>query len=104
MNTKRSTYANESEVNQQDAPALDGIAAREDDLGAEPGTLAQDDVLQPVGAHPVNESPTLDDDQTDEGLTPSEEALVRNVENTQSGEIPDDDVPVFDRAQQAPKI
>ncbi len=101
---KRTTYANESDVNQQDVPALDGITAREDDLGAEPGALDQDDIVKPIGAHPVNEGPNLDDDQNDEGLTPSEEALVRNIENIPSGEAPEEDVPVFDRGEAAPKI
>lgn len=101
---KRSRYANESDVSQQDVPALDGITAREDNLGADPGGLDQDDIVKPIGAHPVHEGPNLDDDQNEEGLTPSEEALVRNVENTPSGEAPEEDVPVFDRGEEAPRI
>jgi hypothetical protein len=98
---KRSRYANEAEVIPQDRPALDSIAGREDDQGAEPGEMNADDVRKPVGARPARgeDHPLdLDDDETVDGLNPEEEAVRRRAEDTPSGETPSDP-PVFDRGQ-----
>jgi hypothetical protein len=98
---ERSRYANESEVLPQDTPALDGITGRENDQGAEPGALNADDVRKPVGARPApheNHALDMDDDETVDGLSPTEEALRRNAEDTPSGETRSD-IPVFDRGE-----
>ena len=49
---KRSEYANQRDVGGATAATLPGPTGREHDQGAEPGTMAAEDVRQPIGAEP----------------------------------------------------
>jgi hypothetical protein len=45
-----STYANSAEVSESDAPVLPGITGRDDNLGADPGSVSALDIAQPIAA------------------------------------------------------
>ena len=49
---KPSGFAKEREVSQSDARVLPGGTGRENNRGAEPGTLAAEDIERPVGGEP----------------------------------------------------
>jgi hypothetical protein len=105
---RSSPYANSAQVSETDAPALPGIAGREDNLGADPASESRLDVEQPVGAVPRStvtgaHQPGTGANETIDGLSGTEEALRRAAED--ETEIDDfEDLPVFDRADAAPKI
>jgi hypothetical protein len=103
-----SSYANTAQIDETDAPALPGIAGREDNLGADPGSDSSLDVYQPVGAVPRIEvtgahQPGTGADETADGLSETEEATRRAAED--ETEVDDfEELPVFDRADAIPKI
>src|SRR5215218_2264571 len=96
-----SPYANSSEVDETDAPALPGIAGREDNLGADPASESSLDIAQPVGAVPRSEvtgahQPGMGANETADGLSGTEEALRSAAED--ETEVDDfEELPVFDR-------
>ena len=105
---RSSSYANTVEVDETDAPALLGIAGREDNLGADPASESTLDIVQPVGAVPRSEvtgahQPGMGADETADGLSETEEAARRAAED--ETEVDDfEELPVFDRADAIPKI
>ena len=105
---KSSAYANGGEVNDADAPALPGIAGREDNLGADPGSESRFDIAPPVGAPPRSEvtgthQPGMGANETVDGLGATEEATRRAAED--ETELDDfEELPFFDRADAMPKL
>jgi hypothetical protein len=103
-----SRYANTAQVNETDAPALPGIAGREDNLGADPASDSSLDVVQPIGAVPRSEvtgahQPGMGANETTDGLSDTEETARRAAE--EETEVDDfEELPVFDRADAIPKI
>jgi hypothetical protein len=100
-----SRFANEGEVADRDVPALDGPAGREDDHGdiAEGAFKdATDDVstARPRGDVTGRHDPGSGANETDDGLSDTEEAVRREAEDEPVG-VPGsgDGVPVFDRAE-----
>jgi hypothetical protein len=72
---------------------------------------AASEINKPIGAEPHNEVTGRHDsgsaaNETVDGLTAAEETLRRAAEDTPSGQEPEaeEDVPVFDRADELPKI
>ena len=107
-NRKLSAYANSAQVDEADIPALPGIAGREDNLGADPGSVSSVDIAQPVGAVPRSQvtgvhQPGMGADETTDGLSDTEEAARRAAEDeTEADDF--EELPVFDRADAIPKI
>jgi len=105
---RSSPYANSGEVNESDAPALPGMTGREDNLGADPASDSRLDIAQPIGAVPRSavtgaHQPGMGANETVDGLSGTEEAARRAAED--ETEVDDfEDLPVFDRADAAPKI
>ena len=103
-----SPYANSAQVDDTAAPALAGIAGREDNLGADPASESRLDIAQPVGAVPRSEvtgvhQPGMGANETPDGLSGTEEAARRAAEDeTEVDEF--EELPVFDRADAIPKI
>jgi len=89
-------------------PALPGITGREDNFGADPASESRLDIAQPVGAVPRStvtgaHQPGMGADETEDGLSGTEEAARRAAEDeTEADDF--EDLPVFDRADAAPKI
>jgi hypothetical protein len=78
---------------------------------AEAGSTAASEIKKPIGAQPRSEVTGHHDagsgaDETLDGLTETEEALRRAAEDIASGQSLDidEDVPVFDRRDELPKI
>lgn len=95
-------------IGKRDAPALESITGREDDQGAEPGALNAVDIRKPVGGVPRSavtgkDQPGMHDDETDEGLTDSEELLRQSAEAAPADRQREKDVPAFDRGHDMPK-
>jgi hypothetical protein len=104
----RSGYANTAEVNDADSALLNGVTGREDNLGADPASDSQLDINQPIGAQPRSQitayhEPGTGAQETEDGLSETEELLRRAVEDeTEADDF--EDLPVFDRADAIPKI
>lgn len=86
-----------------------GETARDDNQGAEPGTLAAIDNTQPIGAIAKSEITARHDagsdaNETIDGLNDTDEIMRRAAEEVtiESGDL--EDVPVFDRGNTLPRI
>jgi hypothetical protein len=105
---QRSGTANTGDVSDADAPLLPGIAGRENDRGADPASIATQDMDQPIGAHPRSEltgrhDPGTGANETIDGLSDTEEMTRQAAED--ETEVDDfENMPVFDRADSIPKI
>jgi hypothetical protein len=100
--------AGHSEVRDEDKPLLDGITAREDELGAEPGNLNADDLSKPVGAQPASartgrHESGMGANETIDGLSGNEENTRRAGED-EAAHTAEEDIPVFDRADLPPRV
>jgi hypothetical protein len=105
---RASRYANSAEVSDADATVLPGITGRDDHLGADPGSDSKLDIDQPIGAQPRStvtgrHEPGMGANETEDGLSDTEETLRRAAED--ETEVDDfEELPVFDRADAIPKI
>ena len=96
----------------EDRVLLESPLGREDDFGADPGTLAEDEIRHPeVGAHPKSEITGRHDEgsganETIDGLDEMQEAVRHATEDLPASERGDDfeKLPVFDRAEAEPKV
>lgn len=102
---QRSEFANEAELTEDELVIVGSDTGREDTQGVTDGDIAADDIKKPIGATQrssvtTRSEPGIRDDETDDGLTDSEEMARHNAENLPTGAPNgnDDDVPVFDRA------
>ena len=106
---KRSShYANRAEISDADSPLLMSPTGREDNQGAEPGSLAQPDVEKPVGAEPRSaitgrHEPGMGANETIDGLSGTEESA-RLAAEDEAVEDEAEDLSVFDLAVAAPRI
>jgi hypothetical protein len=99
-------------VNPEDRALLETPAGRENDSGADPGTLAEDEIRHPeVGAVPMSTITGRHDDgsganETVDGLDEIQEAVRHAAEDVPASERGEnfDDLPVFDRAEAEPKV
>ena len=103
---KQSGYANERAISDGDARTLRGPSGRQDNQGAEPGTLAADDLKQPIGAEPRSAVTGRHDsgsgaNETVDGLSGIEEMTRQAAENIAPRTRYDEprETPVFDRGQ-----
>jgi hypothetical protein len=106
---KRSDYANEREIDSGTARTPPGPAGREQTQGAEPGTLSEDDIRQPIGAEPRSAVTGRHDagsgaNETADGLSSTEEMTRQAAEETALDATDADDeaepeLPIFDRAR-----
>jgi hypothetical protein len=107
---KDSEFANQGELTPNEAVAAESVSEREDSQGAEPGTMAAGDVRKPIGARPESlvsgrHDEGSDANETEDGLTESEEAMRKAVEDLPTGTTDNpDDIPVFDRGDALPRI
>src|SRR2546423_3449193 len=100
-----------AEVAKPDPVLLESPLGRENDFGADPGTLAEDEIRHPeVGAHPKSETTGRHDkgsgaNETVDGLDEIQEAVRHATEDLPASEKGDDfeKLPVFDRAEAEPK-
>jgi hypothetical protein len=106
-----SEFANQGEIPRLDPAENDTVTGREDHFGiTEAGSVAASEIKKPIGAHPRSEVTGAHDsgsgaNETIDGFTDSEEALRQAAEDTPSGQTPvDEDMPVFDRANDLPRI
>ena len=106
-----SEFANEGEISRTDPALGDTPPGREDHLGfAEAAAVAVSEIKRPIGARPRSEitgrhDPGSGANETIDGLTDTEEELRRAAEDTPTGGMdPDEDLPVFDRADAPPRI
>jgi len=100
--------ANSSQVDDTVAPALPGIAGRENNLGASTASESSLDVAQPIGVVPRSQGtgahqPGMGANETADGLSGTEEA-VRSAAEAETDMDELDDLLVFDRADAMPKI
>jgi hypothetical protein len=106
---KRPQDANQGEVNQNDAAVLlETPFGHEDDQGAEPGSIAEDEVRRPAGGRPRSEITGVHDDgaganETEDGLDGYAESARQEAEDVAVGEDRPD-TPVFDRSDAPPKL
>ena len=103
---KQSGYANERTIGEDNAQTLLGPAGRQDNQGAEPGTLAADDLKQPIGAEPRSAVTGRHDsgtgaNETADGLSGTEEMTRQAAEDIAPRTRYDEtrETPVFDRGQ-----
>jgi hypothetical protein len=108
---KNSEFANTAEVSPEDAPTLDSPTGREDHLGMpEAARVAAGEIKKPIGAHPMSEVTGRHDagsgaNETEDGLDSYAEAIRHGAEDIPTGASErDEDIPVFDRADQLPKV
>jgi len=101
---KRSEYANERDIGEATATTLPGPTGREHRQGAEPESIAAQDVAQPTGAEPRStvtgrHDPGSGANETLDGLSGTEEMTRQAAEDI----VPhtrydaDRETPVFDR-------
>src|SRR3954471_5447381 len=98
-------------VNPDDRVLLESPLGRENDFGADPGTLAEDEIRHPeVGAVPMSTITGRHDEgsganETIDGLDEVQEAVRHGAEDLPASEKGDDfkRLPVFDRAEAEPK-
>jgi hypothetical protein len=109
--THPSEFVNQGEIPRIDPAESDTPTGREDHLGlAEASAVAGNEIKKPIGATPRSlvtgaHDPGSGPNETIDGLTDTEEALRRAAEETPSGgEVPEPDVPVFDRAGALPRL
>lgn len=110
----RGSYANEPEIADRDRPLLETPTGRNDDRGLSSRGNAMDaDVRNvPIGAQPRSEITGRrgpgSDEETDAGLSPTEEAVRRAAEDTPTGdgvaEGRQSDLPVFEAPLTSPKV
>jgi hypothetical protein len=99
-------------VNPEERVLLEGPLGRENDSGADPGTLAEEEIRHPeVGAVPMSTITGRHDDgsganETLDGLDEIQEAVRHAAEDVPASERGEDfeDLPVFDRAEAEPKV
>jgi hypothetical protein len=106
--SKRPQYANQGEVNQSDAAVLETPFGHDDDQGAEPGSIAEDEVRRPLGGRPRSEITGVHDDgaganETEDGLDGYAESARQEAEDVAVGENKSN-TPVFDRNGAPPKL
>ena len=90
---------------------LESPLGRENDFGADPGTIAEDEIRHPeVGARPMSTITGRHDEgsganETIDGLDEIQEAVRHATEDLPASEKGDDfkRLPVFDRAEAEPK-
>lgn len=106
----RSPYANSTELGSRDKNLPASGLGRENNHGAEPGSLAEEEVRQSVGAMRRSEITGKHDagsqaNETDDGLDSQTEAVRHAAEDIPTGANERrHDTPVFDRAGAPPKI
>jgi hypothetical protein len=106
----RSPYANSAELSPDEKNLVESGLGRENDEGADPGTLSEEDIRQPVGAMRRSEVTGKHDagsqaNETDDGLDSETEAVRHAAEDTPTGaNEKKKGIPVFDRAGAPPKI
>ena len=101
----------ESRISPSDRVLLESPLGRENDFGADPGTLAEDEIRHPeVGARPMSTITGRHDEgsganETIDGLDEIQEAVRHAAEDIPASEKGDDfkRLPVFDRAEAEPK-
>jgi len=109
---KRSDFANEPEVSERDAPLLVTPQGREPGAhNAVPSVADEEIAAKTPGVVPRSEvTGPVDqggDEETDDGLNASAEAVRRAAEDVPVGEESEkakDCVPVFDRGEAPPKV
>lgn len=107
---QRSGFANEGELREDELAVLGNPVGRDDEQGGEPGTLAAEDVHQPVGAIPKSTITGRHDagsgaNETIDGLDETEEMTRQTAEDVPAGSGDDvDDIPVFDRGDTLPRV
>jgi hypothetical protein len=106
--SKRPQYANQGEVNQSDAAVLETPFGHDDDQGAEPGSIAEDEVRRPLGGRPRSDITGAHDDgaganETEDGLDGYAESARQEAEDVAAGDNRSD-IPVFDRGDAPPKL
>ena len=95
----------------EDRVLLESPLGRENDFGADPGTIAEDEIRHPeVGARPMSTITGRHDEgsganETIDGLDEIQEAVRHAAEDIPASEKGDDfkRLPVFDRAEAEPK-
>ena len=95
----------------EDRVLLESPLGRENDFGADPGTIAEDEIRHPeVGARPMSTITGRHDEgsganETIDGLDEIQEAVRHAAEDIPASEKDDDfkRLPVFDRAEAEPK-
>ena len=96
----------------EDRALLESPLGRENDFGADPDTLAADQIRHPeVGARPMSTITGRHDEgsganETVDGLDEIQEAVRHAAEDLPASERGDDfdKLPVFDRAESEPKV
>ncbi|TMJ04895.1 MAG: hypothetical protein E6G97_05195 [Alphaproteobacteria bacterium] len=96
----------------EDRVRLESPLGRENDFGADPGTLAEDEIRHPeIESHPKSEVTGRHDEgsganETIDGLDEMQEAVRHATEDLPASERGDDfkKLPVFDRAESEPKV
>jgi hypothetical protein len=103
---KRSDYANTREVSAGDARTLPDGSARGDNRGADPGTIAADEIDRPTGGTPRSEVTGRHDtgsgaNETPDGLSGIEEMTREAAEDIAPRTRYDEtrETPVFDRGE-----
>jgi hypothetical protein len=99
-------------ANAEDGVLLESPLGRENDFGADPGTLTEDEIRHPeVGAVPMSTITGRHDDgsganETIDGLDEIQEAVRQGAEDTPLSERDKDfeNLPVFDRSEAEPKV
>ena len=100
-----------AEVPEPDRVLLESPLGREDDFGADPGTLSEDEIRHPeITSRPKSEITGRHDEgsganETIDGLDEIQEAVRHAAEDLPASEKGDDfkRLPVFDRAESEPK-
>ena len=91
-----------------DPAVLESTVGRQYDQGAEPGGLSADDIVKPIGAARRSDETDghvagADDEETEDGLDPTEEALRRAAEDLEPKRDLES-LPVFDRGDTLPRV
>lgn len=99
-----SEFANEGEVSESDALLLEGATGRVDDRGAARDFTGSDEIELPPFATPKSvvtgrHDEGQDANETIDGLTDTDEMTRRLAEDTATRDLPEADVPVFDRGR-----
>jgi len=101
-----------AEVPASDRVLLESPLGRENDFGAEPGTVAEDEIRHPeITSRPKSAITGRHDEgsganETIDGLDEIQEAVRHGAEDIPASEQDDDfeRLPVFDRAESEPKV
>ena len=109
--TGRGHYASEGEVSSWDEPLLETPQGREPGTHNENPSVADEEIAEKsVGTRPVSDITAVHDatgeEETDDGLDELSESVRHAAEDRpdEDASEDDEDIPVFDRADMAPRI